>query len=89
MSLMHSPLDGLANMRALVRESWQRSLAPLSTPAGLSPPVVWENREHRHLLWVVGESAARRNGENINVATGANCSEPAAGKGTRPAACPG
>ena len=32
-------------MRPLVRESWQRSLDALSTPDGLTPPVVWESRE--------------------------------------------
>ena len=103
-------------MRPLVRESWQRSLNALSTPDGLTPPVVWESREliefrrqhplaaimpvinklliepshdtglliavgdeHGRLLWVEGDSAARRHGENINFATGADWSEPVAG----------
>ncbi|MEV8180210.1 transcriptional regulator [Specibacter sp. NPDC078692] len=112
----HPLLESLPAMRPLVRESWQRSLDALATPAGLTPPVVWESRElqdfrrehplaaimpvitkllvepshdtglliavgdeHGRLLWVEGESAARRNGENINFATGADWSEPVAG----------
>ena len=35
--------------------------------------------EHGRLLWVEGDSAARRNGENINFAMGADWSEPVAG----------
>lgn len=108
-------------MRPLVRDSWQRSLKALATPAGLTsasiaPPVVWESRElaqlrrdhplaaimpvitkllvqpshdtgllvavgdeHGRLLWVEGDSSARRNGENINFATGADWSEAVVG----------
>lgn len=112
----HPLLESLPAMRPLVRESWQRSLDALATPAGLTPPVVWESRElqdfrrehplaaimpvitkllvepshdtglliavgdeHGRLLWVEGDSAARRNGENINFAMGADWSEPVAG----------
>lgn len=116
MPLEHPLLESLPAMRPLVRESWQRSLDALATPAGLAPPVVWESRElqdfrrehplaaimpvitkllvepshetglliavgdeHGRLLWVEGDSAARRNGENINFAMGADWSEPVAG----------
>lgn len=112
----HPLLESLPAMRPLVRESWQRSLDALATPAGIAPPVVWESRElqdfrrdhplaaimpvitkllvepsydtglliavgdeHGRLLWVEGDSAARRNGENINFATGTDWSEPVAG----------
>lgn len=109
------PAD-LSALRPLVRASWQRSMDALSTPAGLSPPVVWESRElaafrrdhplaaivpvisklliepshdtgllvavgdeHGRLLWVEGDSAARRLGEHINFATGADWSESVVG----------
>ncbi|WP_154605135.1 MULTISPECIES: GAF domain-containing protein [Arthrobacter] len=45
MPLTHPLLHDLPALRPLVRESWQRSLGTLNTPAGLSPPVVWESRE--------------------------------------------
>lgn len=118
----HPLLDGLAAVRPLVRDSWQRSMNALAGPAGraapesLEPPVVWESRElanfrnihplaaimpvitklliepshdtglliavgdeHGHLLWVEGSSAARRHGERINFAMGADWSETVAG----------
>lgn len=112
----HPLLADLPALRPLVRASWQRSMDALSTPAGLSPPVVWESRElaefrrdhplaaimpvitklliqpchdtgllvavgdeHGRLLWVEGDSAARRHGENINFATGADWSETVVG----------
>jgi transcriptional regulator of acetoin/glycerol metabolism len=107
---------GRDQVRALVRDSWQRSLEALPSPDRASPPVVWESREledfrrnhplaaimpviqhllvapshdtgllvavgdeHGRLLWVEGDSAARRNGERINFAQGADWSELAAG----------
>lgn len=116
MSPSHPLLDGMPAMRPLVRESWKRSIAALSTSDGLAPPVVWESREliefrrdhplaaimpvisklliepshdtglliavgdgHGRLLWVEGDSSARRHGENINFATGADWSEPMVG----------
>lgn len=116
MSPEHPLLESQPSMRTLVRESWQRSLDALATPAGLSPPAVWESRElkdfrrdhplaaimpvitkllvepshdtglliavgdeHGRLLWVEGDSVARRNGENINFATGADWSETVVG----------
>ncbi|WP_449372270.1 hypothetical protein [Arthrobacter psychrolactophilus] len=116
MSPTHPLLEEHPAMRPLVRESWQRSLEALSTPDGLTPPLVWESREliefrrqhplaaimpvinklliepshdtglliavgdeHGRLLWVEGDSAARRHGENINFATGADWSESVAG----------
>lgn len=112
----HPLLDGLPPMRTLVRESWLRSITALSTPADLTPPVVWESREllefrrdhplaaimpviskllvepsqdtglliavgdaHGRLLWVEGDSRARRHGEMINFATGADWSETVVG----------
>lgn len=116
MPLTHPLLEDVPAVRPLVRESWQRSLHALSTPSGLTPPVVWESRElaefrrdhplaaimpvitkllvepshdtglliavgdeHGRLLWVEGDSAARRHGEHINFATGADWSETVVG----------
>ncbi|MET4002755.1 transcriptional regulator of acetoin/glycerol metabolism [Arthrobacter sp. UYCu511] len=116
MSPLRHLVEDLPAMRALVRESWLRSLKTLTTPAGLTPPLVWESRElleirqdhplasimpvitkllvepsrdtgllvavgdeHGRLLWVEGDSSARRNGEIINFATGADWSETVVG----------
>lgn len=112
----HPLLADLPALRPLVRESWQRSMDALSTPAGLTPPVVWESRElaefrrdhplaaimpviskllvqpsrdtglliavgdeHGRLLWVEGDPSARRQGEHINFAMGADWSETVVG----------
>ncbi|MDJ0317111.1 GAF domain-containing protein [Arthrobacter antibioticus] len=116
MSPLHPSGEGSPQMRDLVRESWKRSLAALTSSAGRPPPVIWESRElndfrrdhplaaimpvitklliepshntgllvavgdeHGRLLWVEGDSPARRNGENINFATGADWSETVVG----------
>ncbi|MHA7269342.1 sigma-54-dependent transcriptional regulator family protein [Arthrobacter sp. HLT1-20] len=116
MPTTHPLLADLPALRPLVRESWQRSMDALNTPAGLTPPVVWESRElaafrrdhplaaimpvitkllvqpshdtgllvavgdeHGRLLWVEGDPSARRHGENINFAMGADWSETVVG----------
>lgn len=112
----HPLLSRDVAVRTLVRESWQRSLDSIVSPAAAIPPVVWESTElaefrrshplsavmpviqkllvvpshdtglliavgdeHGRLLWVEGSSAARRHGENINFATGADWSETVVG----------
>ncbi|WP_287931011.1 GAF domain-containing protein [Arthrobacter sp.] len=109
-------LQSRGQVRALVRESWQRSMDALASPEVAGAPVVWEGREleefrrshplaavmpviqqlliqpshdtgllvavgdeHGRLLWVEGDAAARRHGELINFAQGADWSEMAAG----------